>query len=178
VLDWSEIILRLGVAALAGGTIGLNRDLHGKPVGVRTLALVSLASATIVALTDPLGSGGFTDAGSRVVQGVLTGVGFLGAGVIFRAERHFRVRGLTSAACVFLTACIGVMCGAGHWRLVTVALVITFTVLLLGGKVERVLHHALGGKGDPASDPVDPSEPIDPVDRHQPSDAGPHQPGR
>lgn len=177
-LDWADIILRLGVAALAGGTIGLNRDLHGKPVGVRTLALVSLASATIVALTDPLGGGGFTDAGSRVVQGVLTGVGFLGAGVIFRAERHFHVRGLTSAACVFLTACIGVMCGAGHWRLVSVALLITFVVLLFGGKVERVLHHALGGKGDSASDPIDPAAPIDPAYRSQPSAAGPHQPGK
>lgn len=168
-LDWSEIILRLGIAALAGGAIGLNRDLHGKPVGVRTLALVSLATATIIALADPLGKGGFTDAGSRVVQGVLTGIGFLGAGVIFHAERHFRIRGLTSAACVFLTACIGIMCGAGHWRLVTVALAITFVVLLFGGKVERVLHHALGGKADPAAVPVEVP---------QPSDAGPHQPGR
>lgn len=168
-LDWSEIILRLGIAALAGGAVGLNRDLHGKPVGVRTLALVCLATATIVALADPLGNGGFSDAGSRVVQGVLTGIGFLGAGVIFHAERHFRVRGLTSAACVFLTACIGIMCGAGHWRLVTVALAITFAVLLFGGKIERVLHRALGGKGDPIADPVDTA---------QPSDAGPHQPGR
>jgi putative Mg2+ transporter-C (MgtC) family protein len=169
VLDWSEIILRLGIAALAGGAVGLNRDLHGKPVGVRTLALVCLATATIVALADPLGKGGFSDAGSRVVQGVLTGIGFLGAGVIFHAERHFRVRGLTSAACVFLTACIGIMCGAGHWRLVTVALTITFAVLLFGGKVERVLHRAFGGKGDPTSEPMD---------APQPSDAGPHQPGR
>jgi putative Mg2+ transporter-C (MgtC) family protein len=168
VLDWSEIILRLGIAALAGGAIGLNRDLHGKPVGVRTLGLVSLATATIIALADPLGKGGFTDAGSRVVQGVLTGIGFLGAGVIFHAERHFRVRGLTSAACVFLTACIGIMCGAGHWRLVSVALVITFIVLLFGGKIERTLHHALGGKGDPS----------DPAEASQPSDAGPHQPGK
>ena len=168
-LDWSEIILRLGIAALAGGAIGLNRDLHGKPVGVRTLALVSLATATIVALADPLGKGGFTDAGSRVVQGVLTGIGFLGAGVIFHAERHFRVRGLTSAACVFLTACIGIICGAGHWRLVSVALVITFIVLLFGGKIERALHNALGGKGDPSTDPAETS---------QLSDAGPHQPGK
>lgn len=168
-LDWSEIILRLGIAALAGGAIGLNRDLHGKPVGVRTLGLVSLATATIVTLADPLSQGGFTDAGSRVVQGVLTGIGFLGAGVIFHAERHFRVRGLTSAACVFLTACIGILCGAGHWRLVSVALVITFIVLLFGGKLERGLHHALGGKGDLSADQAEVS---------QPSDAGPHQPGK
>lgn len=168
-LDWSDIILRLGVAALVGGAIGLNRDLHGKPVGVRTLGLVSLATAMIVVLADPLGKGGFSDAGSRVVQGILTGVGFLGAGVIFHAERHFRVRGLTSAACVWLTACVGIMCGAGHWRVVTVSVVIAFLVLLLGGRVERALHRAFGGKGDPASIPMD---------APQSSDAGPHQPGK
>jgi putative Mg2+ transporter-C (MgtC) family protein len=164
-LDWSEIILRLGMAALAGGAIGLNRDLHGKPVGVRTLGLVGLATAMIVVLADPIGKGGFTDAGSRVIQGVLTGIGFLGAGVIFHAEGHFRIRGLTSAACTWLTACIGIMCGAGQWRIVIVALVITFILLLFGGRVERLLHRAFGGK--------DHAPPPD-----QSSDAGPHQPGK
>lgn len=168
-LDWSDIILRLGIAALVGGAIGLNRDLHSKPVGVRTLALVSLATAMIVVLADPLSGGGFTDAGSRVVQGILTGIGFLGAGVIFHAEHHFRVRGLTSAACVWLTACVGIMCGAGHWRIVIVSVAITFLVLLLGGRVERTLHRVFGGKDDPASIPMD---------APQSSDAGPHQPGK
>lgn len=168
-LDWFEIILRLGIAALAGGAVGLNRDLHGKPVGVRTLALVCLATAMLTTLADPIGKGGFSDGGSRVVQGIVTGIGFLGAGVIFHAEKHFRIRGLTSAACVWLTACIGIMCGAGHWRLVTVSLAITFAVLLFGGKVERLLHRAFGGKGDPTAEPTD---------APQPSDAGPHQPGK
>jgi putative Mg2+ transporter-C (MgtC) family protein len=169
VLDWSEIILRLGIAALAGGAIGCNRDLRGKPVGVRTLGLVSLATATLVALCDPLTAAGFTDAGSRVLQGIVTGIGFLGAGVILHTEHKLRVRGLTSAACVWLTACIGIACGAGHWRLVTVALILAFAVLLLGGKIERRIHHWLGGKRDSDSDAMDGS---------QPSDAGPHQPGR
>lgn len=168
-LDWSEILLRLGMAALAGGALGLNRDLHGKPVGVRTLSLVSLAAAMVMVLADPLRNGGFSDAGSRVVQGILTGIGFLGAGVIFHAEGHFRVRGLTSAACTWLTACVGIVCGAGGWRIVTVALAITFIVLLIGGPVERRLHQLLGGKGD-----LDLPAP----DVPQSSDAGPHQPGR
>lgn len=168
-LDWSEIILRLGIAALAGGAVGLNRDLHGKPVGVRTLALVSLATAMLTTLADPLRQGGFTDAGSRIVQGIVTGIGFLGAGVIIHSERHFRIRGLTSAACVWLTACIGIMCGAGHWRLLAVSLAITFTVLLFGGKVERFLHRTLGGKDEPTSEPMD---------APQLSDDGPHQPGK
>src|SRR3954454_12655896 len=132
-LDWSEIILRLGVATLAGGAIGLNRDLHGKPIGLRTLGLVGLATAVIVLLSDQsAGAIRISDATSRVVQGILTGIGFLGAGVIIRAEHHFRVRGLTSAACTWLTACIGIVCGAGQWRIVIVALAITF-MLLIGG---------------------------------------------
>jgi putative Mg2+ transporter-C (MgtC) family protein len=56
------------------------------------------------------------------------------------------VQGLTSAACTWLTACIGIMCGVGQWRIVIVALGITFLVLIFGGKVERRLHRALGGK--------------------------------
>jgi putative Mg2+ transporter-C (MgtC) family protein len=170
VLDWSEIVLRLGLAALGGGAIGLNRDLHGKPVGVRTLSLVSLATAMVVVLADPIGHGGFTDAGSRVIQGILTGIGFLGAGVIFHAEKHFRIRGLTSAACTWLTACIGIMCGAGQWRIVTVALAITFIVLLTGGRIERSLHRLLGGKPDHDLE--------EPETVAQSSDAGPHQPGK
>jgi putative Mg2+ transporter-C (MgtC) family protein len=117
-----------------------------------------------------MANGRFTDAGSRVVQGILTGIGFLGAGVIFHAERHFRIRGLTSAACTWLTACIGIMCGAGQWRIVIVALVITFTILLTGGRIERALHRVLGGK-------VDRDLPV-PDSATQSSDAGPHQPGK
>lgn len=163
--DWSEIMLRLGFAALAGGAIGLNRDLHGKPIGLRTLSLVSLATAMIVLLSDPTGDPGrFTDATSRVIQGILTGIGFLGAGVIFHAEKHSRIHGLTSAACTWLTACIGIMCGAGQWPIVAIALVITFIILVAGGPTERRLHRALGGKVDQG------------VPRDQPaqsSDAGP-----
>jgi putative Mg2+ transporter-C (MgtC) family protein len=157
-LDWSDIVLRLGVAALAGGAIGLNRDLHGKPIGLRTLGLVGLATAVIVLLSDQsAGAIRISDATSRVVQGILTGIGFLGAGVIIRAEHHFRVRGLTSAACTWLTACIGIVCGAGQWRIVIVAMAITFLLLIAGGRVERRLHRALGGKPDtprPAGSPT------------------------
>lgn len=152
--DWSEIILRLGVATVAGGLIGLNRDLHGKPIGLRTLGLVSLAAAMVVVLVNNTGdTTKISDATSRVIQGILTGIGFLGAGVIIHAEHTFRIRGLTSAACTWLTACVGIMCGAGQWRIVAVALVIVFLILIAGGRIERWLHHALGGKDDPAEQP-------------------------
>jgi putative Mg2+ transporter-C (MgtC) family protein len=146
-LDWSEIVLRLGAATLAGGLIGLNRDLHGKPIGLRTLGLVGLATAAVVVLAATFDNvTKFPDAASRIIQGILTGIGFLGAGVIVHRENRSRVQGLTSAACTWLTACVGIICGAGQWRIVTVALGITFMVLIFGGRVERRLHRALGGK--------------------------------
>jgi len=148
-LDWWDIILRLGVATLASGIIGLNRDLHGKPIGLRTLSLVGLATATVVLLANPeaLEAGRLSDATSRIIQGLLTGIGFLGAGVIVHAEQS-KVKGLTSAACVWLTACIGIVCGLGLWRLVIVALAIALLVLALGGPMERALHRVLRGKPD------------------------------
>jgi len=141
VLDWWDIILRLGVATLASGIIGLNRDLHGKPIGLRTLGLVGLATATVVLLANPasLEAGRLSDATSRIIQGLLTGIGFLGAGVIIHADQS-KVKGLTSAACVWFTACIGIVCGLGLWRLVIVALAIALLLLVLGGPVERALH--------------------------------------
>jgi len=160
--DWWEIVLRLGVATLAGGLIGLNRDLHGKPIGLNTLGLVGLATAMVVVLADPSGDATkISPEASRVIQGILTGIGFLGAGVIVRAEHHFRIRGLTSAACTWLTACVGIACGVGQWRIVVVALAITFGLLIVGHRLERWLHRVLGGKDDPA--PKSPAS-IAPVD--------------
>src|SRR5260221_13151095 len=108
-MDTLEIALRLGAATLAGVVLGVNRDLHGKSTGVRTVGLVCLGSALAV-LSIHAVSG--TDA-SRVIQGIVTGVGFLGAGVIVRNSKGHHVHGLTTAACVWVTACIGAAC-AGH----------------------------------------------------------------
>ena len=152
-LDWTEIILRLGVATLAGGLIGLNRDLQGKPIGLKTLGLVSLATAMMLVPVHSDEAKIVTDAGSRVIQGILTGIGFLGAGVIVHAGWHVRVRGLTSAACTWLAACIGIVCGLGQWRLVFIALVITFAVLTVGGRMERWLHDRFGGKDETGQEP-------------------------
>ncbi len=167
--DWWDIALRLGVAALAGGAIGLNRDLHGKPIGLRTLGLVGLAAAVVVLLADSSGRlNGISDATSRVIQGILTGIGFLGAGVIIRSKRHHvRVHGLTSAACTWLTACVGIACGAGHWRIVTLALAIAFVILIIGGPLEHTLHRLIGGKD--ASAPATPATATTPA-------AGPAEP--
>ena len=145
-IAWDDILLRLGVATLASAAIGLNRDLHGKPIGMRTLGLVGLACAAVVIFAMPaFGEARISDATSRVIQGILTGIGFLGAGVIVHAEiaGQHKVHGLTSAACVWFTACVGVICGAGEWRLVAVALAVAFVLLTVGGPRERPLPRLL-----------------------------------
>jgi putative Mg2+ transporter-C (MgtC) family protein len=141
--NFAEIILRLGGATLIGAAIGLNRDLHGKPIGVRTLGLVGLASATAVLAVAPDTSGDFNPA-SRVLQGVLTGIGFLGAGVIVRRTVGDRVHGLTSAACAWTTACLGLVCGLADWPIVATSAALVFMLLIFGGPFERMSHRRLG----------------------------------
>lgn len=152
-LEWPEIVLRLGVATLAGGLIGLDRDLHGKPIGLKTLGLVGLATSMVVMLALPAGDiTRISDATSRVIQGLLTGIGFLGAGVIVRGD-GFRVHGLTTAACAWLAACVGIVCGVGQWRVVIVGLAIASLLLLAGRRLERWLHRTIGGREEPEQNP-------------------------
>jgi putative Mg2+ transporter-C (MgtC) family protein len=148
--DLAEIILRLGGATLIGAAIGLNRDLHGKPIGVRTLGLVGLASAIAVLAVAPDGAD-FNPA-SRVIQGVLTGIGFLGAGVIVRREIGKAVHGLTSAACAWTTACLGLVCGLAAWQIVATGVVLVFVLLIFGGPFERMSHRQLGAIFDRAEE--------------------------
>jgi putative Mg2+ transporter-C (MgtC) family protein len=144
-MEIMEIIIRAGAAVLAGAALGLNRDLHGKPTGVRTLGLVGLGSAlAVMAVSDSHD----VSAVSRVMQGILTGIGFLGAGVIIRNDQGQQIHGLTTAACAWLTACIGVTCGAGEWRIVLVSLVFAFLLLTVGGRLEKLLHSRLSQPDD------------------------------
>jgi putative Mg2+ transporter-C (MgtC) family protein len=140
-----EVIIRAGAAVLAGGALGLDRDLHGKPTGVRTLGLVGLGSAVaVMAVSDSHD----VSAVSRVIQGILTGIGFLGAGVIIRNNQGQQIHGLTTAACAWLTACIGVTCGAGEWRIVLVSVFFAFLLLFVGGRLEKALHSRLSQPDD------------------------------
>jgi putative Mg2+ transporter-C (MgtC) family protein len=142
--DLADVILRLVAATLIGAAIGLNRDLHGKPIGVRTLGLVGLASAIAVLAVAPRGGEGVHfDATSRVMQGVLTGIGFLGAGVIVRRSIGKQVHGLTSAACAWTTACLGLVCGLAAWPIVVTGVVLVFVLLILGGPFERMCQRWL-----------------------------------
>jgi len=136
-MDTLEIALRLGAATLVGAALGLNRDLHNKPTGVRTLGLVGLGAAVVVLAVAITGESG---AVSRVVQGLVTGIGFLGAGVIIRSEQNRQIHGLTTAACTWLSACLGATCGAGDWRILFLSVPLIFAVLIFGGPIEDAIH--------------------------------------
>jgi len=120
-LDWLDVLFRLGVAAGLGAVIGLERELDEKAAGLRTHMLVSLGAALFTMVGaygfhDFLTGGGAivrTDP-SRIAAQVVTGIGFLGAGVIFR--QGFTVRGLTTAASLWVVAAVGMASGAGFWK--------------------------------------------------------------
>ncbi|HEY6894050.1 MAG TPA: MgtC/SapB family protein [Rhodanobacteraceae bacterium] len=136
---WLDIAARLALSVVVGAAIGLNRDLHHKQAGVRTNALVSLGAALVIVLVFPPGENPAPryDAMSRVIQGVLTGIGFLGAGVILRDPATRHVSGLTTAAAIWLAALLGVACGAGAYVAVAIALVLALIAIAGGGAFER-----------------------------------------
>jgi putative Mg2+ transporter-C (MgtC) family protein len=138
-----DIALRLSAATLVGALLGLNRDLHGKSTGVRTLGVLCLGSALVVlSIHAVTGSDE-----SRVIQGIVTGVGFLGAGVIVRSEKGHHVQGLTTAACVWVTACLGAACAVAQWQIVVVSIVLVFIILGWAGRLKKRLIGV--GLGDP-----------------------------
>jgi putative Mg2+ transporter-C (MgtC) family protein len=130
----------LSTAVVVGGAVGLNRELHDKPAGLRTHALVGLGSALVVIAV--MAGDHAIDAVSRAAQGVITGIGFLGGGVIVRNRNKGRVHGLTTAATIWVTGLFGIACGVGRFRELLVAAVLLFLVLMVGGPIENVLHRA------------------------------------
>lgn len=144
-LSFEEMLLRLGVAALVGMVLGLDRELKGISAGLRTHALVALSSAAITysalelhvelsadgsATTDPL----------RVIQGLAQAIGFIAAGLIFVSKGG--VHNVTSAANLWLATAVGIASGAGQYRLVAVTTAIGLALLVLLRGVERWLPKA------------------------------------
>src|SRR5919107_5533540 len=128
------VITRIAVALLVGGLIGFERTYHGRPAGFRTHALVCIASALLMLVTVyqsawmttvPLDA--IRTDPTRMAQGIMTGIGFLGAGVIFK--EGLTVRGLTTAASIWITSAIGVLVGIGFYFPVIVATVLTLGTL-------------------------------------------------
>ncbi|MFL9925027.1 MgtC/SapB family protein [Herbaspirillum lusitanum] len=149
--DYFDISCRLLVAMLIGAVIGIDRNLRGKPTGMKTLGLVSLgaALATMASMNFALNDGEFShEAVSRAIQGVITGIGFLGAGVIIHDRTSERVRGLTTAASIWVTAAIGIVCGAGWWKIALIATALVLILFIAGRPLERYLHKRWMRKSD------------------------------
>jgi putative Mg2+ transporter-C (MgtC) family protein len=128
------VLIRVIAAVLLGSLIGWQRERAGKPAGLRTHILVSLGTTVVVLAC--AGVGMSLDGLSRVIQGVVTGIGFVGAGSILKLNEQRDVQGLTTAASVWMTAAIGVAIGLGSVGLAAIATVLTLVVLALLGVVE------------------------------------------
>ena len=118
----TRVMVRLLLAALLGGIVGYEREHKGKAAGLRTHMLVAMGAALFV-LVPERGGMGIADM-SRVIQGVVAGVGFLGAGAIIKRHSEEQVQGLTTAAGIWMTAAIGVACGLGREAIALLAIVI------------------------------------------------------
>lgn len=156
-----EMLFRLGLATVLGGVLGIDRDLHRKPAGVRVLAMVCLGSAaitmaSIAAMAVP--SEPPVDGVLRTVQGVLSGIGFLGAGVIMRAPGKEQVHGITTASSIWISAILGMVLGLGQWRLGLCSFGLAWVVLIGGRRIEALIL-----KFAPLPEPTS-SSPASPVD--------------
>lgn len=127
-LDWLDIAIRLGLAVAAGALLGIDRTARGRPAGMRTAMMVSLAAAVAMVLAElistsrpPLQSTGARFDMLRMAQGILAGMGFIGAGAIVR--RGDAVLGITTAATLWFATILGLGFGAGHWELGLLGLV-------------------------------------------------------
>jgi putative Mg2+ transporter-C (MgtC) family protein len=135
-----ELLLRPLLALLAGALVGLERSYRGRAAGLRTYALVCLGSALLVVLGEELthGPAGGPGDSTRIIQGIVTGIGFLGAGVI--VKEGFSVRGLTTAASIWVISAVGVVIGAGFYVLGAIATALTLALLSVLRTVEDRLH--------------------------------------
>ena len=137
-----ELVFRLTLATLLGGAVGFNREMWLKPAGLRTHALVALGAALLtytgLLLTHTPAD---LDPASRVIQGIVAGMGFIGGGVILHRQDARVVHGLTTAASIWVVAAAGIAVGVGLWRAAIVAVTLALLVLTLGRRLDRVIHH-------------------------------------
>lgn len=136
-IGWQGISLRLGMALVVGLIIGLEREIKDKPAGLRTNMLVSFGSALIVLVPIEIGAAEQNlDVLGRAISGVISGVGFIGGGTILRESR---VKGLTSAAAIWISAALGITIGTGLWILGLAGAIVTWIILRVVDKWEQHL---------------------------------------
>ncbi|MCY7375800.1 MAG: MgtC/SapB family protein [Pyrinomonadaceae bacterium] len=129
-----HVLIRLFAAALLGAVIGYQREVTNKPAGLRTHILVTLGTCVFVLACS--GSGMDSDGLSRVIQGIITGIGFIGAGSILKLHEERDVTGLTTSASVWMAAAVGVAVGLGVLGLAILATILTLIVLSFAVKLE------------------------------------------
>ena len=132
-----RVAVRLGGAAILGGLIGFEREAMGKAAGLRTHMTVALGCAAFMLIAVESS----TDAGdtSRAIQGIAAGIGFIGAGTILKRTEEEDIKGLTTAATIWLTAAVGAATGAGHGWLGLVGVLIAFLILSILSGVDKWL---------------------------------------
>jgi putative Mg2+ transporter-C (MgtC) family protein len=135
--QFTRVVLRLIVAVFLGGLVGLERELAGKPAGLRTHMLVAAGSALFVLV--PLQAGMEMEDISRVIQGLLAGIGFLCAGAILKAADNDQVHGLTTSASLWMTAAVGMAAGLGREATAILSALLILAILALEGPLRRVL---------------------------------------
>jgi len=141
-----ESLVKLGVAMVLGALVGLEREFHGRPAGVRTNALVCMASAMLIVVSRTGALVGLDGPGefqlnvdpARMAAGIVTGIGFLGAGAILKIKDSL-VRGLTTAATVWFVAAVGIAVGLGEWVMAGAATALALVLLLIFGKLDRAV---------------------------------------
>jgi putative Mg2+ transporter-C (MgtC) family protein len=143
-IDYLYMAAHLAGAIIAGGIIGLERSYHGREAGFRTHALVCLSSSLLMLLTLYQSTwlpGAVMDTvqsdPARMAQGIMTGIGFLGAGVIYKED--FSVRGLTTAASIWITAAIGILIGIGFYFPAVLATLLAFGILSVFRRIEALV---------------------------------------
>lgn len=134
--ELTRVVVRLLLAAFLGGLVGLEREIAGKPAGLRTHMLVALGSALFVLL--PMQAGIEMEDLSRVIQGLLAGVGFLCAGAILKAAHEDQVHGLTTSASLWMTAAIGMGAGLGREATAVLSTLLALGILALEGPIQRI----------------------------------------
>jgi putative Mg2+ transporter-C (MgtC) family protein len=144
--QFARIVIRLLVAMLLGGIVGFQREHTGKPAGLRTHMLVAMGAALFVLA--PAEAGMTSTDVSRVIQGLATGIGFIGAGAILKLSVEREIRGLTTAAGLWMTAAMGVAAGLGRIGMALLSAFLTWFVLSVVGQVEHRISAAQAASGN------------------------------
>ena len=145
-MDWPDDLFGILLAIVLGAVVGIERQVSGKSAGLRTNVLICLGAAVFTIISKQMASGS-TDV-TRIAAQIVTGVGFLGAGAIIQDTGG--VRGLTTAATIWLVASIGMACGAGYYALAAISTLLAVLVLLGLGQIEKPLQKWLRKKRKPA----------------------------